>query len=374
MDHGNGAGPGAYECELREQDRWLPIANVARLMKGTLPPSAKVSKDAKECMQECVSEFISFITSEASERCFREKRKTINGEDILYSMHDLGFENYAEVLKIYLAKYREQQALKQERGETRTSRRQRSLAVAAANAAKSVGIDNGLHDGSGTATTLGSAIDSQVEESPLEGHSESSNEHLSAPPPEEYAKDVSIGDLEGSLSHKDGLDLSPHGNNKKHEHELMEEPHFVDVDGQQRQEQNSQIQDDNVAPGMVDEDGNLGGSSYYETNQYQHESRSSAEMVRIKEEDGVEIGLDVNEAKDSDVENNLGYANENDSEAVQGGSIPNGANDDSYEYTDFMGEPTLEGHHNMDEFTKLANDEADIDVLSADITNGNGEW
>ncbi|VEU21341.1 DEKNAAC102375 [Brettanomyces naardenensis] len=105
--------------QLREQDRWLPIANVARLMKNTLPATAKVSKDAKECMQECVSEFISFITSEASDKCLMEKRKTINGEDILYSMNILGFENYSEVLKIYLAKYRQQQALKQERGEPR---------------------------------------------------------------------------------------------------------------------------------------------------------------------------------------------------------------------------------------------------------------
>ncbi|EGV60668.1 transcriptional activator hap3 [Yamadazyma tenuis] len=113
-----------HEVELREQDRWLPIANVARLMKNTLPPTAKVSKDAKECMQECVSEFISFVTSEASDRCLREKRKTINGEDILYSMHDLGFENYAEVLKIFLAKYREQQALKHERGETKMTKKQ----------------------------------------------------------------------------------------------------------------------------------------------------------------------------------------------------------------------------------------------------------
>ncbi|CDK29545.1 unnamed protein product [Kuraishia capsulata CBS 1993] len=118
------------EAELREQDRWLPIANVSRLMKNTLPPTAKVSKDAKECMQECVSEFISFITSEASDRCLTEKRKTINGEDILYSMTSLGFENYSEVLKIYLAKYREQQALKQERGEIK--KKQNSIAVAPA--------------------------------------------------------------------------------------------------------------------------------------------------------------------------------------------------------------------------------------------------
>jgi len=33
-------------------------------MKKALPPNAKVAKDAKETVQECVSEFISFITSE----------------------------------------------------------------------------------------------------------------------------------------------------------------------------------------------------------------------------------------------------------------------------------------------------------------------
>ena len=48
----------------REQDRFLPIANINRIMKRTLPPNAKVAKEAKDVIQECVSEFISFITSE----------------------------------------------------------------------------------------------------------------------------------------------------------------------------------------------------------------------------------------------------------------------------------------------------------------------
>ncbi|KAK8175524.1 transcription factor HAP3 [Phyllosticta citrichinensis] len=96
-----------YEFEVKEQDRWLPIANVARIMKTALPENAKIAKEAKECMQECVSEFISFITSEASEKCQQEKRKTVNGEDILFAMTSLGFENYAEALKIYLSRYRE---------------------------------------------------------------------------------------------------------------------------------------------------------------------------------------------------------------------------------------------------------------------------
>ncbi|GFP52474.1 hypothetical protein ACSS6W_003462 [Trichoderma asperelloides] len=104
------AGGAGYEFEgVKEQDRWLPIANVARIMKNALPDNAKIAKEAKECMQECVSEFISFITSEASEKCQQEKRKTVNGEDILFAMTSLGFENYAEALKVYLSKYREQQ-------------------------------------------------------------------------------------------------------------------------------------------------------------------------------------------------------------------------------------------------------------------------
>ncbi|OJJ86448.1 nuclear transcription factor Y subunit beta [Aspergillus glaucus CBS 516.65] len=102
------------EFEVKEQDRWLPIANVARIMKTALPENAKIAKEAKECMQECVSEFISFITSEASEKCQQEKRKTVNGEDILFAMTSLGFENYAEALKIYLSKYRETQSARGE--------------------------------------------------------------------------------------------------------------------------------------------------------------------------------------------------------------------------------------------------------------------
>lgn len=95
----------------REQDRFLPIANIARIMKKTLPSNAKIAKDAKETVQECVSEFISFITSEASDKCLKEKRKTINGDDLLCAMSTLGFEEYIEPLKLYLQKFREAEAL-----------------------------------------------------------------------------------------------------------------------------------------------------------------------------------------------------------------------------------------------------------------------
>lgn len=95
----------------------IPIANVLRIMKSALPENAKIAKEAKECVQECISEFISFITSEASEKCSQEKRKTVNGEDILFAMTSLGFENYSEALKIYLTKYRENAKMLEERQE-----------------------------------------------------------------------------------------------------------------------------------------------------------------------------------------------------------------------------------------------------------------
>eukprot|EP01134_Creolimax_fragrantissima_P001301 CFRG1301T1 len=92
---------------LREQDRLLPIANISRIMKRAIPENGKMAKDSKECMQECCTEFIGFITSEASDRCTQEKRKTINGEDILWAMQSLGFDQYIEPLKMYLQAYRE---------------------------------------------------------------------------------------------------------------------------------------------------------------------------------------------------------------------------------------------------------------------------
>ncbi|KAL2490570.1 Nuclear transcription factor Y subunit B-5 [Abeliophyllum distichum] len=92
---------------IDEQDKLLPIANVGRIMKHILPRNAKISKEAKETMQECVSEFISFITSEASDKCHKENRKTVNGDDICWALSSLGFDNNSEVMLKYLHKFRE---------------------------------------------------------------------------------------------------------------------------------------------------------------------------------------------------------------------------------------------------------------------------
>lgn len=74
----------AYYTEQDHNNR-LPIANIDRIMRKALPNSAKISKEANKIMLDCVSEFISFITSEGQSsympRCstylkFRSSRDT----------------------------------------------------------------------------------------------------------------------------------------------------------------------------------------------------------------------------------------------------------------------------------------------------------
>ena len=41
-----------YTGPLREQDRFLPIANIAKIMKKGVPAKGKIAKDSKETIQE----------------------------------------------------------------------------------------------------------------------------------------------------------------------------------------------------------------------------------------------------------------------------------------------------------------------------------
>ncbi|XP_054433199.1 nuclear transcription factor Y subunit beta-like [Pteronotus mesoamericanus] len=76
--------------------------------------TGKIAKVAKKIVQEWAHEFISFITSEANERCHQEKWKTNNREDTLFVISTFGFDDYIEPLKLYFQKFRE--AIKEEKG------------------------------------------------------------------------------------------------------------------------------------------------------------------------------------------------------------------------------------------------------------------
>ncbi|KQJ95594.1 hypothetical protein BRADI_3g17987v3 [Brachypodium distachyon] len=75
-------------------------------MRKVIAPNGKIGKDAKEAVQAFVSEFIAFVTREASGKCRKEKQEAITGDHLLWAMATLGFQDYIQPLKLYLQKYR----------------------------------------------------------------------------------------------------------------------------------------------------------------------------------------------------------------------------------------------------------------------------
>lgn len=161
------------DSSSKEQDKFLPIANVSRIMKKSLPANAKISKEAKETVQECVSEFISFITGEASDKCQREKRKTVNGDDLLWAMTTLGFENYVGPLKVYLNKYRETEGEKNSMARQEDHHQQQQQHYSPTNTASNENIIVHPQNSKAGANSLSNKVDFQGSNSGFYSYEES---------------------------------------------------------------------------------------------------------------------------------------------------------------------------------------------------------
>jgi histone H3/H4 len=58
------AGGSPTASGVGERDGFLPVADISRIMRRAIPPNGKIDMEAKEAVQELVSEFIAFLTSE----------------------------------------------------------------------------------------------------------------------------------------------------------------------------------------------------------------------------------------------------------------------------------------------------------------------
>nr|VDD56533.1 unnamed protein product [Brassica oleracea] len=90
-DKNKGAVPQEEPCMPPEQDQYLPIASVTRIMRNAFGYDRK---------------YISFVTAEASDTCQSERRTTITAGDMLSAMSNLGFEDYVEPLNVFIHRYR----------------------------------------------------------------------------------------------------------------------------------------------------------------------------------------------------------------------------------------------------------------------------
>ncbi|CAN6201785.1 unnamed protein product [Urochloa humidicola] len=80
---------------------------VVRIMRHGMPEKSRIATDAKESMTQCVAEFSALLTRAAAEECRRDRRTTVNGDDLILALRNLGFDDYVESLTSYLRLYRE---------------------------------------------------------------------------------------------------------------------------------------------------------------------------------------------------------------------------------------------------------------------------
>ena len=90
-------------ADEKTTDPFLPIANIGSIMKECLPANTKLTRGAKELVQESVTELICFVALQAQTYAVSHRRKTVNGSDIITALHDLGFARFHAILHKYYA-------------------------------------------------------------------------------------------------------------------------------------------------------------------------------------------------------------------------------------------------------------------------------
>ena len=89
--------------EFKEADRLLPMNNVTRIMRQSLPDGVKISSEVKDRMLEATSELIGFLTNNAVEEyMLPSKRKTLSQDDLIKSLIQLDLNIFVPALNAYL--------------------------------------------------------------------------------------------------------------------------------------------------------------------------------------------------------------------------------------------------------------------------------
>ena len=63
-----------------------------------------IDREAVELMQEMVTEFVCFVTSDMAEDVARDRRVALKGQDLVESLNKLGFPQIADVIELMLPK------------------------------------------------------------------------------------------------------------------------------------------------------------------------------------------------------------------------------------------------------------------------------
>ncbi|KAK4259158.1 hypothetical protein QN277_005517 [Acacia crassicarpa] len=76
------------------REKTLPLTAVGKIMKNVLPAGARISKEAKESVQECSSKFAAVILNRAIQECEDEESPEVNGGHIILALTYYGLGDY----------------------------------------------------------------------------------------------------------------------------------------------------------------------------------------------------------------------------------------------------------------------------------------
>eukprot|EP01080_Neovahlkampfia_damariscottae_P000847 gene847-9096_t len=95
----------------------LPKANIQRIIKSAIPEGFSLVNDSKIAFSKSTVVFIMYLTAIANEHALKNKRSTIQAEDVLAAIDDLDLSDYKEDLLKTLNTYRKGQSVKKKKKE-----------------------------------------------------------------------------------------------------------------------------------------------------------------------------------------------------------------------------------------------------------------
>lgn len=98
---------GSVEEDLKPSKEFeVPLVAINKILKAALPDGANCTKDAKTAFSKAAGIFILYITACANELAKTGKRSTINSQDVMTALTELGYASFIPHLESTLEKMR----------------------------------------------------------------------------------------------------------------------------------------------------------------------------------------------------------------------------------------------------------------------------
>ncbi|TYJ58869.1 hypothetical protein B9479_000301 [Cryptococcus floricola] len=92
-----------------DDDVSLPKATVLKIIQELLPDEISASKEAKDVIFDCCTEWIKLISTQSNMVCEASSKKTISPEHVVEALKQLGFEDFVEQVEVSNADFKQAQ-------------------------------------------------------------------------------------------------------------------------------------------------------------------------------------------------------------------------------------------------------------------------